>query len=73
MSLIEKIMLGIQVFSGCSLDRYHRLLAATKKYPEFFDIIKTDHNALVILINTILANGDITIDDIVYLQSKGVV
>ena len=72
MTEIEKAMLGIKLFSGCSLAQYVRLLNASKKYPEFFDVVY-DPIALPILINTVLSNGDILEEDITFLQSKGLI
>ena len=72
MNPIDKIMLGGQIFSGCSLDQYGRLLKASQKYPEFFDVVN-DKIALTTLVNVVLANGDILEEDVTYLQSKGLI
>ena len=71
MTEIEKIQFGVQLFSGCSIERYGRLLNASYKYPEFFDCL-ADETALTNLITIALENGDIIDDDVTYLQSKGV-
>ena len=72
MDELEKIQYGINLFSGCSVERYGRLLNASYKYPEFFDCL-ADETAMANLINIALDNGDIIPDDIVFLQDKGVV
>ena len=72
MNLIEKIMLGSQIFGGCDNAQYVRLFKAYKKYPQFIDVVYNPVE-LQTLIETALSNGDITSEDVDHLRTKGII